>query len=296
MTDTTFTYSALKKRNNLELIEKEINKLSTKRNKDERFWSLKADDTGTGTAVIRFLPSPPADGKDGTPWVRYRSHWFKGPGGIYAENSRFTFGEPDPAQEHANLLYNSSNPGDKKLYTERKAKINHICNIYVVKDPANPENEGKVFLYRFGPQIFDVIKNMYAGVDRYGEEKEIVDVFDLEKGANFRLRQKRKGDFPSFEDSEFDAPSALGKSEKERIEIWEKAYPLQDFIAPDKFKSFDELQARLDKVLGKSSKNVSRTRTYDDDDEDSYDSSDELDDGDEMDSDDFLNNFDRVGR
>ena len=45
----------------------------------------------------------------------------------------------------------------KRSARKRKRKLSYYANILVVSDPKHPENEGKVFLYKFGKKIFDKI-------------------------------------------------------------------------------------------------------------------------------------------
>jgi len=205
---------------------------------DERLWKPEMDKSGTGFAIIRFLPAP--DGED-LPWVKMFSHAFQGPGGWYIENSLTTIGQKDPLGELNRELWNSGNDADKDTVRKQKRKLSFYSNIYVVKDPANPDNEGKVFLYRFGKKIFDKIM---AAMQPEFEDETPINPFDFWQGANFKLKLQKVAGYWNYDKSELlDDDEALEA-------IWKKEYSLQDIVAPDKFKSYDDLKKRLDAVLG----------------------------------------------
>ena len=228
------------------LIQKEVVKLSTPQEgsqKDERFWQPEVDKAGNGSAVIRFLPPP--KGED-LPWVRIWNHAFKGPTGKwYIENSLTTLGKPDPVSELNSELWNSGTDDNKKIAQNQKRKLIYISNIYVVKDPAHPENEGKVFLYKYGKKIFDKIKDV---MQPQFEDEEPINPFDFWKGANFKLKIRNVEGYRNYDKSAFDSSGTLADDE-EMEEIWNKQYSLQEFLDPKNFKSYDELKAKLETVL-----------------------------------------------
>tara|TARA_Y100001937_G_scaffold121673_1_gene180834 strand:- start:41 stop:931 length:891 start_codon:yes stop_codon:yes gene_type:complete len=246
------SFEAMKKnsKNSDALIEKLSALDDTKKNsyKDDRFWRPQVDDAGTGTATIRFLPEAP--GED-TPFVLYYSHGFQGPGGWYIENSRTTLGEKDPVSEMNTRLWNSGDQAKKDLVSQRyKRKKSYISNVLVVDDPANPENNGKVFLYRYGTKIYQKIQD--AMRPEFSDEEAIVP-FDFWKGANFRLRIRKVAGFLNYDKSGFDSMSELFDGDDDRLKkLWESEYKLNEFIDPSNYKSYDELKSRLDMVLGGS--------------------------------------------
>ena len=215
---------------------------------DERLWKPEMDKTGNGYAVIRFLPAP--DGED-LPWVKLFSHAFQGPGGWYIENSVTTIGGKDPVGELNRELWNSGHDADKETVRKQKRKLSFYANIYVVKDPANPQNEGGVFLYRFGKKIFDKI--MEAMQPEFEDETPI-NPFDFWQGANFKLKLKKVAGYWNYDSSEFASPGPLLDDDEALESIWKKQYSLAELVAPDKFKSYDDLKKRLDAVLGKSNR------------------------------------------
>lgn len=244
------SFSALKRSrtSSLDQLTKEINKLANKESSssDDRFWTPEVDKAGNGYAVIRFLPAPQ---NEDLPWIRMWNHGFKGPGGWYIENSLTTINQVDPVGEYNSRLWNSGIESDKQQAREQKRRLSYIANIYVVKDPAHPENEGKVFLYRFGKKIFDKINEL---MNPQFEDESPVNPFDFWNGANFKLKIRNVEGYRNYDKSEFDSPEALSDDDDEMERIWKSQHSLKAFLDPSNFKSYDELKARLDKVLGEA--------------------------------------------
>ena len=241
------SFSSLKKRSgtSLEKLVQEAEKLNKQGpGADERFWKPELDKSGNGYAVIRFLPAP--DGEE-LPWAKVYSHAFQGPGGWYIENSLTTVNKKDPVGEVNRKLWNSGLDSDKDIARKQKRKLSYYTNIQVVRDPAHPENEGKVFLYKFGKKIYDKIT---AAMQPEFEDETPINPFDLWEGANFKLKICKVAGFWNYDKSEFDSPSALASDDAELEAIWKKEYSLTSFNADDQFKSYEELQTRLNEVLG----------------------------------------------
>ena len=233
-----------------EKLTREIDKLNQPAagsSADERFWKPELDKSGNGYAVIRFLPAP--DGEE-MPWAKVWSHAFKGPGGQwYIENSLTTLGKDDPVGELNRELWNSGRDSDKEIARAQKRKLSYYSNIYVVQDPAHPENEGRVFLYKFGKKIFD--KLVEAMQPAFADETP-VDPFNFWKGADFKLKIRKVDGYWNYDKSEFAAPGTLGNFDDDKLEsIWKEGHSLADFEDPKNFKSYEQLQARLNLVLGK---------------------------------------------
>lgn len=230
-------------------LSKEIEKLQNPSNSDDRIWKITTDKAGNGFAVIRFLPAP--QGED-LPWVKVWNHGFKGPlGDWYIENSLTTLGLKDPVYELNRQLYNTGNPDDEAAARNQKRKLSYYSNIYVVSDPANPANEGKVFLFRYGKKIFDKIQA--AMKPEPGFESEAFNPFDFWTGAHFKLRAKKVSGYPNYDDSSFANPSVLGNLDDEELEqIWRREYSLTEFLDAKNFKSYEELEARLNVVLNRN--------------------------------------------
>ena len=175
------------------------------------------------------------------------SHAFQGPGGWYIENSLTTLGQKDPVSEYNSQLWNNGTDAGKDTARKQKRKLTYISNIYVVKDPANPENEGKVFLYKYGKKIFD---KLTAAMQPEFEDEEAIDPFDFWQGANFKLKAKNVAGYRNYDSSEFAATSALLDDDDAMEAIWKKEFSLAELVAADQFKSYDELKTRLGYVLG----------------------------------------------
>ena len=223
---------------------KEVEKMNTPNTGVERLWKLDVDKSGNGYAVIRFLPAP--NGED-LPFVKLYSHAFQGPGGWYIENSLTTLGQKDPVSEYNTMLWNNGTDLGKETARKQKRKLTYISNIYVVKDPANPENEGKVFLYKYGKKIFD---KLTAAMQPEFEDEEAIDPFDFWQGANFKLKAKNVAGYRNYDSSEFARQDALLDDDDAMEAIWKGQYSLQEFVAADQFKDYDALKKRLDYVLG----------------------------------------------
>jgi len=244
------SFAALKKSSYFDNLKTEIEKISNPQGQsytDDRLWKAELDKSGNGYAVIRFLP--PSDGED-LPFAKVWSHAFKGPTGQwYIENSLTTIGKDDPVGAINRDLWNSGLESDKQTARNQKRKLSYYSNIYVVKDPLHPENEGKVFLFKYGKKIFDKI--VEAAKPQFEDERP-VDVFNFWQGANFKLKIVKKDGFWNYDKSEFESPSVLGEfSDGELEKIYKQQYSLTDFTDPSKFKTYEELEARLNLVLGK---------------------------------------------
>lgn len=211
---------------------------------DDRFWTPTVDKAGNGYAVIRFLPAP---GEEDVPFVRIFDHGFQGPGGWYIENSLTTIGQNDPVSEYNSKLWNSGIESNKDIARKQKRRLHFISNIYVVEDSANPDNEGKVFLYRYGKKIFDKLNE--AMNPQFADETP-VNPFDLWEGANFKLKIRNVEGYRNYDKSEFTGPLPLSEDDEELERIWKSEYSLQEFLEPNNFKSYDELKAKLYRVLG----------------------------------------------
>ena len=243
------SFADLKKQSKLgsltQKLVKEVEKMNNAGSSgDDRLWKLECDKGGNGYAVIRFLPAP--EGED-LPFVKLYSHAFQGPGGWYIENSLTTLSQKDPMSEYNTMLWNNGTDSGKDQARKQKRKLTYVANIYVVKDPANPSNEGQVMLYKFGKKIFDKIT---AAMQPEFEDEEAIDPFDFWQGANFKLKAKNVAGYRNYDSSEFARQDTLLEDDEAMEAIWKKEYSLEDFVAPDQFKSYDELKKRLDYVLG----------------------------------------------
>jgi len=258
-------FSNLKKQSkSFDNLLKEVDKLSNptyeKDDSTDNYWKPTPDKTGNALAVIRFLPGPAVDGDEALPWVRYFDHGFqnKTTGKWYIEKSLTTFDEKDPVSEYNSQLWNSTqddNGPERKQARDQKRRLHYVSNIYVVSDSKNPENEGKVFLFKYGKKIFDKITKM-MNPDLESERK--VNPFDLWAGANFKLKVTRQNvniggrnvSFPNYDESVFLAPSPLNDDDSELEAIWKREHSLKEIVDRKNFKTYTELKRRLDDVNG----------------------------------------------
>ena len=242
------SFASLKKQSTLGSLTaklvKEVEKVNNSGGGDDRLWKPELDKTGNGYAVIRFLPAP--DGEE-IPWAKLYSHAFQGPGGWYIENSLTITGGKDPVSDYNRELWNTGTDANKDTVRKQKRKLSYYSNIYVVKDPTNPQNEGKVFLFKFGKKIFD--KVMEAMQPEFEDETPI-NPFDFWQGANFKLKIKKVAGFWNYDSSEFDSVSPLLDDDDALEALWKKEYSLTAVTAADQFKSYDDLEKRLKYVLG----------------------------------------------
>ena len=255
------SFAAMKKnrQSQIDKLSGELSKLnqSTPRD-DDGFWKPEVDRSGNGSAIIRFLPAP--NGED-VPFVRIWDHGFQGPGGWFIEKSLTTLGEKCPVSEYNSMLWNSGTEADKTFVRQKtKRRLSFVSNIYVVKDPSNPDNEGQVFLYKYGKKIFDKLQDQMT--PEFDDETP-VNPFDLWDGANFRLKIRKVEGYRNYDKSEFDSPAALLDDDEKLEEVWNSEKSLSDLVDPKHFKSYDELKSKLYRVLALDGGGTANTVTAD---------------------------------
>lgn len=234
---------------NLDKLSKAIEKLGSNESNDSRdnYWKPEVDKVGNGMATFRFLPTPSVDGDDGLPWVKIYSHGFQGPGGWLIDNCLTTKNQQCPVCEHNSTLWNSGIEANKEIARRQKRRLNYVSNIYMIDDPKHPENNGKVFLFRFGKKIFEKITE--AMNPAFADEVAI-NPYDLWSGANFKLKIRKVEGYQNYDKSEFESASPLLNDDDAMEKIWLSEYSLLELIGDKEFKSYDDIKSRLDKVLG----------------------------------------------
>ncbi len=271
---STSTFAALKKNSNMSKILGEMEKVtdnsSAKNYTDDRIWKLTRDKSGSGSAVIHFLPA--SEGED-VSFIRIWSHSFQGPTGrYYIENSLTTIGQQDYIAEQNTELWNTGIESNKAIVRSRKRHLNYYSNILVVNDPANPENNGKVFLFKYGAKIFEMLMN---AIKPPFPDEPAINPFDPWAGANFRLRIRQDGQWATYADSKFDSSAPMFGGDDSKIEeVWRQQYSLQELLDPKHFKSYDELKKKYElAVTGKGASLPSAANTSFDADVNSFENS-----------------------
>ena len=254
-----------KSKSNFDRLLKEVEKMNTptydKDDTVDNYWKPTQDKAGNALAVIRFLPEPPVDGDNALPWAQYWDHGFqnKVTGKWYIEKSLTTLGQKDPVSEYNSMLWNSNsddNSPERKQARDQKRRLHYVSNIYVVSDPKNPDNEGKVFLFKYGKKIHDKITKM---MKPDLESEQAINPFDIWQGANFKLKMVRQSGFPNYDESIFLAPGPLTEDDAEVERILKTEYSLAEITDPKNFKTYEQLKARLEDVLGLSTGAVTRS-------------------------------------
>ena len=241
------SYADLKKKSgSFEKLQAELDKVNNPVTSfaDDRFWKPELDKSGNGYAVIRFLPQP--TGED-LPWVRIWGHAFKGPGGWFIENSLTTLNKKDPVSEYNTELWNTGLEADKETARKQKRILKYYSNVLIVSDPKHPENEGKIFLFRYGKKIHDKLAEV---INPQFEDEVAYDPFDFWKGANFKLKVRKVDGFWNYDKSEFEAPSEVFDGDEGKLEtLYGLLYSLTQFLAEENFKSYDDLKSKLHRTL-----------------------------------------------
>ena len=235
-----------KKSGSFEKLQAELDKVNNPVTSfgDDRFWKPELDKSGNGYAVIRFLPQP--TGED-LPWVRIWGHAFRGPGGWFIENSLTTLNRKDPVSEYNTELWNSGLEADKETARKQKRILKYYSNVLIMSDPKHPENEGKIFLFRYGKKIHDKLAEV---INPQFEDETAYDPFDFWKGANFKLKVRKVDGFWNYDKSEFETPSEVYDGDEVKLEeLYGKVYSLTQFLKEDNFKSYDDLKSKLNRTL-----------------------------------------------
>ena len=233
----------------LDKLTKAIEKLNTteSNNSNDNYWKPEVDKVGNGMATFRFLPTPSVDGEDGLPWVKIFSHGFQGPGGWLIDNCLTTKNQDCPVCQHNSTLWNSGVEANKEIARKQKRRLNYVSNIYMIDDTKHPENNGKVFLYRFGKKIFE---KLTEAMNPAFADEVAINPYDLWAGANFKLKIRKVEGYQNYDKSEFESASPLLNDDDAMEKIWLSEYSLLDLLGDKEFKTYDDIKSRLDKVLG----------------------------------------------
>lgn len=260
------SFSNLKKQSKLgsltSKLVQEVEKMSSSAvGSDERLWKPEVDKAGNGFAVIRFLPAPEGES---LPWAKVYNHAFQGTGGWFIDNCLTTINKECPVCEANRELWNTGSKANQEIVRERKRKLSYYSNVYVIQDKAHPENEGKLFLFKYGKKIFDKIT---AAMKPEFDDETPIDPFDFWNGANFKVKIVKKDGYWNYDKSEFEKPSSLFDDDDAMEALWKREYSLHDFVNPEKYKDYDQLNTRLKSVLGKSKPQQKVDESFEDEDE-----------------------------
>jgi hypothetical protein len=266
---TAFDQLKKNRSKSLEKLNEQLSKLSTPKNQDDLdYWKPERGADGNGFAIIRFLPAPA--GED-VPFVQIFDHGFQGPTGQwYIEKSLTTIGKDDPVGEYNRKLWSTGLESDKEIARKQKRRLKYVSNIYIIKDSAHPENEGQVKKFAYGKKIFDKLNDM---MNPQFEDEDPVNIFDLWDGANFRLKIRMFEGYPNYDKSEFDKPSPLFDDDEKLEEVYNKCHSLKDLLDEKHYKTYEELEAKLNRVLGLTPTSTTKVKsapssTFEEDEED----------------------------
>lgn len=223
---------------------------------DERQWDLTTDEKGNGSAVIRLLPQKDINQ---IPIVKFFEHYIRfvdktGNVKYYRAKSPQTIGKPCPVSDIYYELNAIGTDEAKEFARQISRKTKFASNVYVIKDNGNPDNNGKVFYWTYGVKLLDKIKAVLnPSEDLIAAGIQPINVFDPIDGANMILvrTKKSKNDFPSYDNTTFDKPSALFTDiEEAKRFIEENCYDLNEIIlGEDTFEPYEKLLAKFKKAI-----------------------------------------------
>lgn len=212
---------------------------------DARLWRCATGKDGTGYAVVRFLPGLDVNK---TSYSKAYKHAFKGPTGNWLiENCRTTLGDECPVCEYNKSLWETGLQENKDIVSKQSRKLEYFANVLVLKDPAAPQNEGKVMIMKFGKKIME--KLQAAQNPKFADDPSF-DPFDMMDGANFRIKIQGTKNGPDYSASEFETPAPITKDMDKLEAVYNAQHDVHELVDPSKFKTYDDVKKRLNKVLG----------------------------------------------
>ncbi len=224
--------------------------------RDERFWYPKIDNDGGPGAIVRFLPHPPGEEKN---FIKLYKHNFNYNGIKCFKYSPITLGDPDPIVEHSNENFESNEEYARKFWPQKK----YYANIYVVEDKGNPDNVGKVFLWSFGQTVFNTLNSAH---EPKNSRIEAINPYHLMDGADFlveiHMKKSGKDTWPQYDRCKFLPKSPIVDGDIDKIkEIWKGCHSLEEFLKPENFPSYEDLEEIMDRVLKKEDKPTKKKKT-----------------------------------
>ncbi len=237
-----------KSKQSVDELSKQIDNTEKKSYGDDRFWKLTVDKAGNGEAVIRFLP--PIEGES-SPWIEKWNHSFQGPSGKwFIENCPTTIKGECPVCDANRAIWDTNPKEVAQKKTEKTKRVHKFySNILVVDDPTNKENNGKVFLFEYGPRIFSKIKE---AIKPLSSRHTPIDPFSVDVGANFVLLAKSVSGQRNYDSSSFEAPSPISNDDETIEKIVNSLYSLNSITTENNFKKYEDLKRYFDKVMGRT--------------------------------------------
>ena len=238
---SAFNFDAMKEAVGIDPFAQETNKYA----EDNRFYKLAKDKNGNGAALIRFLP----DSEKGMIQKLFAINTTitkNGKKRFVSEYSPSSIGQPCPFQEKWQELWNAGEKDQAKLFGRG---VRYITNIKVLKDPANPENEGKIFLYAMSGAMKDKIQN---SVDPSEQDRALgaspKELFNPLRGNSFRLVAKKGANGQiNYDSSEVinEITSIYNSVDEALNDIKSNSHKLSDLLKPEAFMTYDKLKEKM---------------------------------------------------
>jgi len=192
------------------------------------------------TFTVRILPNIKDPNKTFLHYYSYGWNSFAD-GKLINVVSPTTWNQRDPIAEEGYRIRRNGTEEEKDKARALNRKENWLVNVYVVDDPARPENNGQIKVLRFGRQLNKIIMDAIEGDDAadFGPR-----IFDLSpNGCNFRIKVEKQGDYPTYVSSKFALPKAIPGIDDNKIqEIYNSVFDLESYLT---VKSYDELKETL---------------------------------------------------
>lgn len=193
------------------------------------------------TYTVRLLPNVKDPSKTFFHYYSYGWNSFT-TGQLVTVVSPTTWNQRDPIAEERYRVLRNGTEKEKEKALAIKRRENWLVNVYVINDPVNADNNGKIKLLRFGRQLHKIIMDAIEGEEAAELGPRI---FDLSpKGCNLRIKVEKQGDYPTYVSSKFSTPKEIeGLEEAEFKKIYNGAFDLESYVS---VKSYDELKTILD--------------------------------------------------
>lgn len=215
---------------------------------------------GKFSVILRFLPSHPDEIK---PFVENRTHMFKVNGDQwFGCDCLGKFGKPCPICEYNREQFKKYGKEEGRARSFGKARSKYVCNVLVVRNANNTEQEGKVYRFEFGAQIMKMISEAMTEKDDGLSVTPAINPFDWTLGANFVYEGVQSSNGPKLDASHFGPQQAINKwtgkgykelTEAEIDDIESKLYKLDEcYHKEEDCANYNQILERYEKKTGKS--------------------------------------------